>query len=508
MAGKSKYDGNILLNSRTIINCAETLQAFKPSISSHRKIDEKQLVEFLTLIESLIIGRTIYYDGTAGGDVLSALSQAEEYIESHTDHDDANNLFTIAKPGSNEETLSFCRTAASTGEALMRQGIEERAFAQKKGFDLPKFESEIKLFQAEWRTLPKSPDLLREKAAEIVQKGKYRGSKCVAGILLASADHIENDKSSIPIAFVCADVINDFRTTEEASRLLDYLMNDTFRPNLLPSLASDLCKASYFAHENVAQNSKDFHFSYTSYVAKSMVRDSKRLELCVGNLAAELGVKDEPIPWLGLLCLLNAEGSSPFAIFEHALEDRRLLSNLFQRVDVKNSMNGSFIEDNLLADETAIEFVHRNYANLYGFGQQAAEGNSHFLEVGVQFSPQDLDSLTQLCGRFLGSVFSPEFVDLAVPDAISVPLQMILAGMPAEAGLIGQYFKIDSVQESVRSIRNSWRTDTEKDLISVHSKMRQTFNSALKHQTGLIPAIDKKILQMFHTEVDWATIRT
>ncbi len=479
---KSKYAGNLMINTRTLVNIHEHLS--QGPISRLDQQDANRLiVDFLTLLEAVIVGKQLFYDGTVGGDRLEKLENAENYLESNMNHPNASDLLTPAEPTNKDHLHQMCHTAAERANVTIIEGLSRNAQADYQGFELDQYETSIRRFADDIARAHSAVEDRKKIAACIIQENAYPGSKCVGGIILCSTNQTDRGSSSLD---VCAQKLRESNSREDQSKVLDYMMNAAFRPNLLPAVANDICDAALLAHEDLIQSCCHQNFlSVDHLVRKSVHHKHKRPE--IESLVRLISRDQTSFPWFGLFCFLQSNGDTPFGVLDDALAQRHELAKF---VNVNFSINPTYLREDRSCDEAVFAFVRDQYDNLFAYAQEFDLDSPCIWDTAFGLPTYSIAVIGSTLGAFFGRaelasdmIGNVELVD-QVADLVEAlePVLEAMSHAPMDDQSISDILGEDE-RQLVKRFRLSAETDEAKCLIILSSLVTSQI-SAIRSSEG------------------------
>lgn len=492
-----------MLNTRTLVNVHERLS--QQSFSALKEDDASRLiVDFLTLLEAVIVGKELFYDGTVGGDRLKKLNDAEDYLESHMDHPNASELVSPAIPASEDQLQIMCRTAAERGSATILNGLEKDAQAKFGGFDLGIYQSAIEQFANDIQMAQTQHQDRVAIAASVIAENVYPGSKCVGGIILAAANADGDTRDTALNA--CAQKLGETSHLDEQSKVLDFMMNAAFRPNLLPAVANDICDAALLAHEDIIESCAHQNFLSVDHIVRKSVRHNRErpeIEAIVRLISCD----QTSFPWFGLFCFLQSKGDSPFAVLDDALVQR---SKLAQFVNVEFTINPTFVREDGRCDQAVFNFVRGQYDNLFSYAQQFQLDKPGLWDTAFGLSSGSVAAVATTLGVMMDQpeaaaklVNNPALLEqLADLAEFIEPVTEVMSNAPTDASSLASVLG-EEHRELVRKLRTTAIPDETKCLVILHSLLTRQIRDIRKSEGSLGNLFRDRIEAVFrHSFVD------
>ena len=303
------FRGALAFNQRTVGNALATLQGVREdgSFLAGVPVTLAEIANVLLVLESVAMSNGLCLDGTLPPADVNRLRDNLWRVSTQSQVD-LGVEFVRPKP----EALAWLfKEAAEVAALLIDDSLANLELQRDRPMD-----GEITLFVAKLQAATEvSSGRVREQIAhEIVDdtgKGRegFRGSKCLAGLLLASPD---------PVPLVERAAARLLGTPEAVQRKVIAILVNRFRINYVNSLAS-LRDAAYLADTTIEDLKAQQVVLFSQYLAQRISAAHMK------ELSEETrGLFDhtlKAVP-LGFAILMNTEGASPMALLEEAMKVR------------------------------------------------------------------------------------------------------------------------------------------------------------------------------------------
>ena len=439
---KTAYTGSLAINIRNLNQAMGTF-----SSNNINPVSINELSNLLQLLESFVMSSNIYYDGTLPPNdlentnlLLSKLNQSSDF----------KSLSVDIKPilfESDIKILKVCEESIIQAFELIKIIPNEK--------DVNSIDGEIENFTSyfikdEYKYSDRYNDALQIVSDISEGKETFRGSKCLAGILVSKVDNI----------YVYDFVKKLFNTsmTDAAKRNLIAKLIDRFRINFISEQAS-YKQAAYLANpaiEGLRSQQTSLFWQYTMRrIGKNILNENS-----VQNLSETSQQLFETFP-IGLSVLMNTPGRNPEALF-----------------DTANTMKDK-VFNKIMTSETPKERIIHSFSNDEFYNIQ----DSLFLEKFNKYnSMSKLKRLTLKGTRLIllkgiGSLVSGGF-DVLTQLAEELPIIELFDEIPfvdnlssilgnESAGMIGNFtsYQIDMVAKLNQDKYHDYISKNKKNLL-------------------------------------------
>jgi hypothetical protein len=302
------FRGALAFNQRTVAGAVSTVLGESPTGQSAKGTPMRlpELTNVLLVLESIAMSNGMHVDGTLPPSDIDRLR---------------NELWRVKAQSGVDVDVDFVRAPAPSLVTMFQKAAEAAALIiddglarlgeqpdEPMGGDITQFLASIRTAKED-RSGRDAMELARG-IAEAAAEGResFRGSKCVAGIVLANPD-------PVPLVDRAAQLLEASETTQR--KAVAVLVN-RFRINYVNSLAS-LRKAAYLADVAIEDLKSAQVVLFCRYLARQVSKEhahelsEQTKALFDQSLAA--------VP-LGFAILMNSDGASPFALLEEAMRMR------------------------------------------------------------------------------------------------------------------------------------------------------------------------------------------
>lgn len=302
------FRGALAFNQRTVAGAVATVLGESPAGQSVNGTPMRlsELTNVLLVIESIAMSNGIFLDGTLPPKDIDRLS---------------NELWRVKAQSGIALDVDFVRAPATALVSMFQQAAEAAALIiddgltrldeqtdEPMGGDISEFLSSIRTAKED--RSGRAATELALGVAEAAAEGRetFRGSKCIAGIVLAN-------REPVPLVDRAAQLLD---ANEATQRKAVAVLVNRFRINYVNSLAS-LRKAAYLADVAIEDLKSAQVVLFCRYLAHKISAEhanelsAQTRELFDHSLRA--------VP-LGFAILMNSEGASPFAVLEEAMRMR------------------------------------------------------------------------------------------------------------------------------------------------------------------------------------------
>jgi len=297
------FRGALAFNQRTVSGAMASLLGEETS-PERKSISLGELTNVLLLLESMAMSSRMCLDGTLPPadlkEIAAVLGRVHE--RSGVDLD-----IEFLKPSA-DKLISMFKSAADAAALLIQQSLErldEQSDAPLKG-DVSKFLEELKS-----ASQSAAPNEIAERIAESAATGieTFRGSKCLAGLILAEQD-------PVPLLALAEKTIAG--VPEEKQRKAIAILINRFRINYVNSLAA-LREAAYLADGAIEDLKAAQVVLFSRYLAKKIAeRHASELSAATQELF-DRSLHGVP---LGFAILMNSRGKSAVDLVEEAMRIR------------------------------------------------------------------------------------------------------------------------------------------------------------------------------------------
>lgn len=302
------YRGPLAFNQRSVLQAIRTLDGHDDTGQPlrGREMSLLELANVLLLLESLAMSNAMYVDGTLPPKDLELLAAAEEAIKNATGVD-----LRIDRISPRREDLGYLFQEAAETACL---SIEELLTRPEPPTDDP-LKGDITRFVADLQRGATDRMLGNEIASQIADdaasgRETYRGSKCVAGVLLANV---------VDGPDICALAAERLGAADDAAarRLAGALIN-RFRINYLNSIAG-FRDAAYLADVSIESLKAAQVVMFWRFLTRKLAERHK-IQLSDAPLSAmDRQLAAAP---LGIAILMNTRGGRPADLLIEALRVR------------------------------------------------------------------------------------------------------------------------------------------------------------------------------------------
>lgn len=413
---KISFDGNLLINTRTINRTSNIYQRIEQRSRKNSTVSVSEFSELLVLLESISTSGKLYYDGTVPSIDTGSIRRVEESIESKAG---VGNLFDIAEPSSDEELLLMCRAGVEQAIPLLLNRIKEFSESPEQ---LNKSLSDIKpLANADFEKIKRFselvthsdiPDNEKSEFCKSVMRENFNGSKCVAGIL--ALPNIEEPYAKFKKQ--CRSLVSQHENDGEKMRLIIPMFINSFRANFLNTLANNSGNAAFFSGPDTEHVLDCQTPLLASYFAKRMGEDLWA-KLSQGTPIEERMQSRVNFPFIGLLTFLDSNPNEPYSVFNGALQDKdpiraEFLAKKGGQWRFIHSMNASELEE---FTNKKLDSVYSSMRRRYNFYDRVMRVNSRYLQPTLSAYIAKQPSID--CARLLLTSLG-----CAVPDELSESL--------------------------------------------------------------------------------------
>ena len=410
---KTAYTGSLAINVR---NLSEAMSTF--SLTSREPMSITELSNLLQLLESFVMSSNIYYDGTLPP---QDLINTNTILDTLKKSDDFQSLKVQISPISfttNSKILTVCKDSIEQAFSLIKE-IKNETHVDKFSSDIEKFVSYFK--RDDYRYEDRYSDALSIVEDVMSAKETFRGSKCLAGILIGQVDE----------EYVYEYVKELFKNSrnDDSTRDLIAKLIDRFRVNYISEQAS-LKQAAYLANpaiENLRSQQTFLFWQYTmKKVSKSLI-DKQNIQ----NISESSRQIFETFP-VGLSVLMNTPGRRPEALFETANLMKDSIFNKIMTAETPNERNIHSFSDEQFMDIQESIFIDRfnKYDSMSKFKRLAFKGTRSVLLKGV-------GSLLS-SGFDLFSMLSNELPIIEMFDKLQVPESVSSIGESYFSDILGE----------------------------------------------------------------------
>lgn len=291
------YRGPLAFNQRSVLQAIQTLREHDDTGQSlrGRQIPLSEVANLLLLLESLAMSNEMCVDGTLPPNDLEILAAGEAAIAAAT-----GVALGVARISPRREDLGLLfQEAAETAclsiaEVLARPDLPDDRPLEG---DITRFIIDLKRGAADRMLGNEIASGIADDAA--AGRETYRGSKCVAGILLANA---------VDCPDICALAAERLGVADDATarRLVGALIN-RFRINYLNSIAG-VRNAAYLADGSIENLKAAQVLMFWRFLTRKLAEEHKIVLAESGLSAMDGHLAAAP---LGLAILMNARGSRP-----------------------------------------------------------------------------------------------------------------------------------------------------------------------------------------------------
>lgn len=293
-----RYDGSSCINVRSITTAIELLSAQ----DTETPITRHDLATLLWFIETCVMSNHLYFDGTVPQPLVDRVTEEVAGFRQRFGVSELS-ISPISLKGSKE--ILDSATAAIVESGLLLESFE---FDERLDRPVPD-DDDYRLFRS---TLDEEhgteSDRLKDRAVELVTD-RFRGSKCLAGILNAGPQAVSVVQSI-------------YRLYPDQPRLVSGALINRFRLNYLNELASGR-RSAYVPNPNFEELTKLHAHLFKDFLLERMVREVGH-DIHVENILVENLQQQVPLPPLGLYTLMTTKSAgNPVALLNDALESFR-----------------------------------------------------------------------------------------------------------------------------------------------------------------------------------------
>jgi hypothetical protein len=287
-----RYDGSACLNLRSITDAVETLGGK----ARGQPMSRQELAGLLWFVEICVTSRRLYFDGTLPPEDVE---QAQEVVTGFLHRQKLSDL-RIEPIGFKREadilhhaTAAIIESSLIIGDLALERDLDRAVRPEEHGAFVRHVNAAAGL----------TGEARKAQALELVEQ-RFRGSKCLAGLLGAGPQVLEGVRRLYA------------RHPDRGSLVTGALIN-RFRLNYLNQLASHK-RGAYVPNPNFEPVTQQHVKLFQDYLVKQVAREAVRDG---ADLLAEAFREETPLPPIGLYALMLTRSSGqPLAVLTTALE--------------------------------------------------------------------------------------------------------------------------------------------------------------------------------------------
>ncbi len=318
---KIAYTGSLAINVRSLDEAFNTF-----NLKSINPMSINELSNLLQLLESFVMSSNIYFDGTLPPTDLENIDKVLKNLNQSNDFRTLNVNIKSMSFSNIKKILEVCENSTIQAFELIKN-IQNETDLNTIGGSTEQFISYFK--KNDYKYADRYNDALQILSDVLDGKETFRGSKCVAGILVAKIDNIY-------VYDYVRQLFANINTDKQERNLIAKLIN-RFRINYISEQASTK-QAAYLANPAIENLRSQQTFLFWQYTMRK-VGENLIDENSINNLSKTSQQLFETFP-IGLSILMNTPGNKPEALFETA---NLMKDNVFNKIMTSETPKERFI---------------------------------------------------------------------------------------------------------------------------------------------------------------------
>lgn len=321
---KVHFKGGLSLNTRSLIDSLAIIHDYENRASENynENLKLEELSNLIHLLESIIMGNRLYYDGTVPTFISDQIKTTSMEINKEIGASNKNQLqidgITISSP---TKLIKKCKEAMEQSSELILNENFSKLIKTKSESPI-KNPDKVKTFFSYLESY--NPSLIeRDQLVNNIAASKsFQGSKCIIGLLTS------RNTSKNLLHHVC-EVVKKHTDSSARSYIMAALIN-RFRINYINSLSSDK-QSAYLADSRIESIQNYQVLLLTKYLTKKVAQSSK---ISYKNLPESLSSSFQKLP-IGYAFILNSEAKNPYDLIIEAIEKRSQMSLRYESSQTK-----------------------------------------------------------------------------------------------------------------------------------------------------------------------------
>ncbi len=465
---KIAYTGSLAINIRNLKEAVGTFES-----KNNIPMTTNELSNLLQMLESFVMSSKIYYDGTLPP---KDLEQINLLLENLNRLDEFKALKISIAPisfHSKTQTLKIFENSILQAFELIKKIPEETETNSING-DINRF---INYFEKNSYTYSdRYNDALKIVSDVLEGKETFRGSKCVAGILIAKDDDVYVYDF---VKQLFANAHSDAQKRNLVAKLID-----RFRINYISEQASTK-SAAYLANpaiEHLRSQQTFLFWRYTmSKVGKNLIAQNN-----LYNLSETSKQLFETFP-VGLSILMNTPGRNPEALFETAnLMKDKIFNKIMTSETPKERVIHTFDDEEFqTVQETLFAEKFNKYSSMSKLKRLTLKGSRYILLKGVgSIISNGLDIFSNISEELplidlFDNIQIPESVSSFANDYFSDIIGSLTSSQINMIAALNQDKYHDYISKNKRFLLNA--LDDIENATAISHKVEKMFNRTLIH---------------------------